>query len=154
MCLFVSFSYQLFHLLLRKYINITNMSRIRIDPATIEAAVKAVSEAEEEEVTARSVLTEIEERINLIRWAHEQSNYEYHSSTSASGLYMTAYGSSRRHLAKCNANMDRKEAIDKKFHENLADAQTDREGAEKKHDRAVEKLRQAKEQLCRAQRGF
>ena len=130
------------------------MSRIRIDPVAVEAALKAVSEAEDEEIGARSILTEIEERINLIRWAHEQANYEHHASTSASGLYLTAYGSSRRHLDKCNANMDRKEAIDKKYHENLADAQTDREWAEQKHDETVEKVRKAKEDLCRAQRGF
>ena len=130
------------------------MSRIRIDPAVVEAAEKVVQEAETEEVEARGIVTEIEQRKDLIRWAHQQANHEHHSRTSASGLYMEAYGSSRRHMDECNANMDKKEAIDRKFEENMNDVQKDLEWSEKKHDNAVEKLREATEQLCRAKRGF
>ena len=130
------------------------MSRIRIDPAAVEAAQQVLEEAEAKEVEARSVLTEIEQRRDLIRWAHQQANHEHHSGTSASGLYMTPYGSSRRHLDECNANMDRKEAVDRKYEENLEDVKIDLDWAEKKHDEAVKKVREATEQLCRAKRGF
>ena len=97
------------------------MSRIRIDPAAIQSAETALATAEAAEVEARAILTEIELRRDTIRWAQQQAAHEYHSSTSASWLYMTAYGSSRRHLNQCNANMDRKQAIDRKYQENLDD---------------------------------
>jgi hypothetical protein len=99
-------------------------------------------------------LTEIELRRDSIRWAQQQAAHEYHSSTSASGLYMTAYGSSRRHLNQCNANMDRKQAIDRKYQENLDDVAEDLRWAGQKHDNAVEKVRQGSEELRSAQRGF
>ena len=130
------------------------MSRIRIDPAAVQAAEEILQEAETEQVEAKEILTEIEARRDLIQWAHQQANHEHHSRTSASGLYLQAYGSSRRHMDKCNANMDKKEAIDRKYEENMNDVQQDLDWAGKKHDKAVKKVREAVEQLCRAKRGF
>ena len=130
------------------------MSRIRIDPTAIATAQAAVALAETEESETRRILSELEQRKQTIQWGHRQAGYEHHSRTSASGLYMTAYGSSRRHTDRCNQNMDFKERVDQKFEENLADVQKDIKEAEKAHDRAVEKLRQAKETLCSAERGF
>ena len=88
------------------------MSRIHIDPEAIQTAEKALETAETEEVTARSTLTQQEHRMEIIRWAQQQAAFEYHNSISGSGLYMTAYGSSRRHMNRCNAAMDRKQEID------------------------------------------
>ena len=130
------------------------MSRIHINPEAIQEAEKALEAAETEEVTARSTLTQQEQRMELIRWAQQQASHEYHSSISGSGLYMTAYGSSRRHMNQCNAAMDRKEKIDCKYQENIEDCQRHIQWATEIHDKTVEKVRQAKEALTRAKRGF
>ena len=136
------------------FIFFEKMSRIRIDQKVIEKAKEDVKSAEEEEIEARGILGEIELRRNTILWAHQQAGYEYHTTTSASGLYMTGYGSSRRHTDRCNSHMDRKQAIDQKFRENMVDVQGDIQWGQDKLDAAVEKLRKTKEALQRAERGF
>ena len=130
------------------------MSRIHIDPEAIQTAEKALETAEMEEVTARSTLTQQEHRMEIIRWAQQQAAFEYHNSISGSGLYMTAYGSSRRHMNRCNAAMDRKQKIDCKYQENIEDCQRHIQWAAEIHTKAAEKVRQAKEDLTRAKRGF
>ena len=130
------------------------MSRIRIDLAAIEAAELRVATAEREEVEAREALAPHELRMETLRWAQQQAGYEYHNNISGSGLYMTAYGSTRRHINRCNASMDRKEKIDRKYMENIEDCQLQLNVASQIHDAAVEKVRQAKEDLRRARRGF
>jgi hypothetical protein len=130
------------------------MSRIRIDQAAIQTALRAVATAEAEEVTARATVTEHEKRMELLRWAQQQAAYEYHNNISGSGLYMTAYGSSRSHMNRCNAAMDRKQQVDQKYQELMASCQNDIRAATRVHDRAVEKVRQAKADLTRAERGF
>ena len=130
------------------------MSQIRIDPVAIQAAKEAVILAEAELVTAKENLSQQELRMETIRWAQQQAAYEYHNNISGSGLYLTAYGSSRRHMNRCNAAMDRKQEIDRKYQENIADCQSQMQAASQVYDRAAEKLRLAKEDLVRAQRGF
>jgi uncharacterized protein YukE len=130
------------------------MSQIRIDPEAIRTAEQALALAETEETETRKVVNELETRRSTIQWAHQVAGHEHHSSTSASGLYMTGYGTSRRHMERCNQNMDRKESIDRTFEENMADVRRELVTAERAHDRAVEKVRQAKEDLRRAERGF
>ena len=125
-----------------------------LDGAAIMRIQNKLALAEEEETATRKVLSEHEQRRQTLLWAHQQAGYEHHQRTSASGLYMTAYGSSKRHTARCNANMDFKERIDQKFQENLADVQKDIREATTAHDKAVEKVRDAKEELRRAERGF
>jgi arginyl-tRNA--protein-N-Asp/Glu arginylyltransferase len=130
------------------------MSRIRIDPAAIQTAERAVATAEAELVTAKETLSQQESRMETIRWAQQQAAYEYHNNISGSGLYMTAYGSSRSHMNKCNAAMDWKQSVDQKYRENIEDCQRQIREASRVYDRAAEKVCQAKEDLTHAQRGF
>jgi hypothetical protein len=130
------------------------MSRFRIDLVAIQAAEIAVAAAETKELEARTELGQHELRMQTLRWAQQQAGYEYHNHISGSGLYMTAYGSSRRHTNRCNAAMDRKEQIDRKYVENMEDCQLRINEAAQIHDETVEKVRQAKEVLRNARRGF
>ena len=130
------------------------LSRFHIDPTAIEASEEAVAKAKTEELEAREAVSQEELRMETIRWAQQQASHEYHSNISGSGLYMTAYGSSRRHMNRCNAAMDAKERIDRKYEENIDDCQRCLRSATEIHDKAVEKVRQATETLVRAKRGF
>jgi uncharacterized protein YukE len=130
------------------------MSQIRINPVAIQAAEEAVTAAEAELLTAKETLSQQELRMETIRWAQQQAAYEYHNNISGCGLYLTAYGSSRSHMNRCNAVMDRKQEIDRKYQENIEDCQRQMQAASQVYDRAGEKLRLAKEDLTRAQRGF
>jgi len=130
------------------------MSRIRIDAAAIEAAEIEVTAAESKELEAREALAEQELYRHNLGQAYRQACYEYHNAVSGSGLYMTAYGSSRRHMNKCNAAMDRKEALDRQYMENVEACQVLIRAAAEEHDKAVEKVREAREILRSARRGF
>ena len=50
--------------------------------------------------------------------------------------------------------MDRKQEIDRKYQENIEDCQRQMQAATQVYDKAAEKVRLAKEDLTRAQRGF
>jgi chromosome segregation ATPase len=130
------------------------MSRIRIDPAAIQEAERAVANAEVEETSARAVVNQLEEQKRTLQWNHQRAGYEHHSATSAAGLYMTAYGSSRAHTDRCNRNMDRKEAVDQEFERNMEALRNELKTAEKNYEEALKKLVDARSQLTSAKRGF
>ena len=122
------------------------------DGATIMLAQNALANAKSEVAAAKLALSTQEQRKQTLLWAHQQAGYEHHQRTSASGLYMTAYGSSRSHMDRCNANMDFKERIDRKHEENLADCQSQIRQYEKDLEKAERKVSEAEEALRRLER--
>ena len=130
------------------------MSQINIDPRLIETAQSAVELAESRELATRSTLNDLEDQKKTLRINHRQACYDHHMHTSASGLYMTAYGSTPSHLQRCNENMDRKEELDRNFDSALKALQLLLNEAERMHDISIQELETAKYDLIRAQRGF